>query len=95
MKIALIGNMNNNHFSLLRYLRDLKLDCELLIFRGEASHFKPDCDTHNLNLWKPYIKHLTFTNGGLDIIQTSKKKYFTSIKRIRLLYWKWNYTCTF
>ena len=65
--------MNNNHFSLLRYLRDLKLDCELLIFRGESSHFKPDCDTYNLNLWKPYIKYLTFTNGGLDVIRTSKK----------------------
>ena len=59
MKIALIGNMNNNNFTLLRYFRDLGLDTHLLLVRsdGEKSsdHFKIESDTFELDKWKPYI----------------------------------------
>ena len=39
MKIALIGNMNNNFYSLFRYFEDLKFDVELLIFKNEPDIF--------------------------------------------------------
>ena len=48
MKIALLGNMNNNHFALLRYLRDVNIDAYLLLYiedgKGANSHFKPEND---------------------------------------------------
>ena len=35
MKIAILGNMNNNGFSLLRYLLDLNQDADLLLFKDD------------------------------------------------------------
>ena len=48
MKIALIGNQNNNFFALLRYFKDLNLDVTLFLFNNEADHFLPVKDTHNI-----------------------------------------------
>jgi len=45
MKIALVGNMNNNSFSLCRYLRDEGFNCKLFIFDSEPEHFHPKNDT--------------------------------------------------
>ena len=45
-KIALIGNMNNAHYTLMRYLSDNAFDCTLLLFNNEISHFNPDSDTY-------------------------------------------------
>ena len=36
-KVALLGNMNNNHFSLARYLRDRGAEADLLLFDSELS----------------------------------------------------------
>lgn len=44
-RVALVGNMNNNHFALLRYLRDLGVNATLLMFSNEAAHFYPQQDT--------------------------------------------------
>ena len=33
MKVALIGNMNNNNFSIMRYFRDLGIDAHLILFK--------------------------------------------------------------
>lgn len=59
MKIALLGNMNNNNFSLLRYFRNLGLDAHLLLFKndgmGHSDHFKVESDTFEIKKWKPYI----------------------------------------
>ena len=38
LSIGLLGNMNNNHFSLGRYLRDAGYDCQLLLFKNEQEH---------------------------------------------------------
>ena len=57
IKIALLCNMNNNYFSLVRYLRDSGFDAELLLFDDEEAHFKPMCDTYNLN-YMTYVKKL-------------------------------------
>jgi len=62
MKIALIGNMNNNNFSIMRYFRDLGTDAHLLRWRddeiGPNNHFIPENDTRNMDKWKPYIHKL-------------------------------------
>ena len=43
-KIALIGNVNNNLFALMRHLRDLGYDAHLF-HRPENDHFQPKADT--------------------------------------------------
>ncbi len=62
MKIALIGNMNNNNFSIMRYFRDNGVDAHLLLYSNDGindlSHFSPENDTLDFNKWEPYI-HLT------------------------------------
>ena len=66
MKVALIGNMNNNHFSLMRYLRDLGMDAYLLLYADEQKHFLPEHDTWNLAKWEPFIIKTSISNGGRD-----------------------------
>jgi len=45
MRVACLGNMNNNGFALMRYLRDRGVDAELLLFNGEVAHFLPENDS--------------------------------------------------
>ena len=60
MKVALIGNMNNNNFAVMRYLRDLGVDAYLLITDDDGiksnAHFIPENDTINIERWRAYIK---------------------------------------
>ena len=81
IKIALIGNMNNNHFTLMRYFRDLGYDAYLFPFADELDHFKPISDTFDIQKWAPYIFVLPFKNGDiLKYLLMSKKtirKYLT------------------
>lgn len=55
----MLGNMNNNNFSLMRYFRDIGIDAHLLLSSNDgvsiSSHFKPDSDTFEINKWKPFI----------------------------------------
>ncbi len=44
MRVAIIGNMNNNANNLIRYLIGQGLDCTLLFYKNEAEHFVPDAD---------------------------------------------------
>lgn len=66
MKIGLIGNMNNNNFSLLRYFRDLGADAHLLLNAddgcGSLSHFQPAADTWCLDRWQPFIHQTEIPN---------------------------------
>ena len=68
MKIAFMGNMNNNNFALLRYFRDLGFDAHLLLFKndgkGHSYHFAVESDTFEIEKWKPYIHQ---TNISDDI----------------------------
>jgi glycosyltransferase involved in cell wall biosynthesis len=73
MKIALIGNMNNNNFALMRYFRDLGVDARLLLYAndgfGVLGHFTPESDTWDIERWRPYIHQTTIPNtpiAGLD-----------------------------
>lgn len=66
LRVALIGNMNNNHFAMMRYLRDLRLDAHLFMYSNEAAHFYPQHDTWEWDKWSPYVHQLPFSNGGPD-----------------------------
>ncbi len=64
--VALIGNMNNNHFALMRHLRDLGADAHLFLYSNEHPHFLPQCDTLDWLRWKPFVHELGVSNGGRD-----------------------------
>jgi len=74
MKVALIGNMNNNHFSFMRYLRDLEIDAYLLMYSNEQEHFLPQNDTWQLEKWKPFIKKINLDSGGKKNLYLTKKQ---------------------
>jgi hypothetical protein len=70
MKIALIGNMNNNNFALMRYFRDLGADAHLLLYSndgtGTLSHFRPESDTWEIERWLPYIHTTPIPNAPIS-----------------------------
>ncbi|WP_141217787.1 glycosyltransferase [Bordetella genomosp. 7] len=45
--VAFIGNMNNNHFSIARYLRDRGVDAHVLMYHSDFEHFHPACDSYD------------------------------------------------
>lgn len=67
MRIGLIGNMNNNNFSLMRYFRDLGADAHLLLYKddgeGTLGHFLPECDTWEIEKWRPFIHRTSVPNA--------------------------------
>ncbi len=67
MKIAVLGNMNNNGFAVMRYLRDLGVDAHLLLYAndgiGTLSHFRPEDDTWGIERWAPYIHQTPIVNS--------------------------------
>lgn len=65
-RIALIGNMNNNNFALMRHLRDLGADAHLFLYSNEHAHFLPQRDTSEWDRWKPFVHELGISNGGRD-----------------------------
>lgn len=66
LKIALLGNMNNNNFALMRYFRDAGYDAHLFYFSNEdagtLAHFHPQNDTTNWEKWKQFVHKLSFPN---------------------------------
>lgn len=70
MKIALIGNTNNNNFSIMRYFRDEGIDAHLFPFSNESDHFFPDSDTFELDKWNPYIHPLRFATSATSFYKT-------------------------
>jgi len=73
MKIACIGNMNNNNFALMRYLRDLGADAHLLLFENEFEHFLPTHDTWEIERWNLFIHKLPFGNNPRHVVSKSAK----------------------
>ncbi|HEY4942139.1 MAG TPA: glycosyltransferase [Rhizomicrobium sp.] len=77
MKIAIIGNMNNNGFSLLRYFRDLGADAHLFPFlndgAGTLAHFTPEADSWDIERWRPYIHQLGVEDGPSAIVGWPKR----------------------
>ncbi|WP_243438770.1 hypothetical protein [Fundidesulfovibrio soli] len=46
VRVACIGNMNNNYFCLVRYLRDMGIQADLLRLNCEQEHFHPSFDSY-------------------------------------------------
>ena len=63
MKIACICNMNNNFFTIVRYLRDRGFDADLLLLNNEHSHFHPSKDTFDL-AYQDYTINLSWGGRG-------------------------------
>lgn len=76
-KVGLIGNMNNNYFSLMRYFRDLGVDAHLLVYSNEIegglAHFSPWSDSWDYDSWKRYVRILPFPNDVCSVIGKPKK----------------------
>jgi len=67
MKVAIIGNMNNNGFALMRYFRDLGSDAHLFLYKndgiGAHSHFAIEADAWNSVVWLRYIHRIDVENS--------------------------------
>ena len=59
MKIGFIGNMNNNFFGLVRYMRDRGVDAELILLCGEFGHFHPSTDSFSLD-YRDFTRSVTW-----------------------------------
>lgn len=59
MKVAFIGNTNNVFFCIVRYLRDMGIEADLLLMDCESAHFSPSADTFDLSYQK-YTKQLNW-----------------------------------
>ena len=79
MKVACIGNMNNNFFSLTRYLRDRGIDANLLLLNREASHFHPSADAYDIDYQK-YTSILPWGNM-FDFLKVTKEEINDSVKQ--------------
>lgn len=70
--IAILGNMNNVGFSLLRYFHDLGASAHLLPYstdgNGGLAHFTPAADTWCLDRWKPWVHSWDVPNTAHAII---------------------------
>jgi len=74
MRVALIGNMNNNSFSIMRYLRDLGIDAHLFMYEKEYEHFKPEKDTFYIEKYNKYIHTLSIIPSVKGLLFLDKKK---------------------
>lgn len=79
MRVALIGNMNNNHFAMMRYFRDLGVEAYLFIFANEASHFQPKCDTYEYEKWAKYIIQTHIRGGDFKQYLTLSSNYLYNL----------------
>ena len=77
-KIAMIGNMNNNFFVLMRYLIDEDMDCHLFVLPYEPKHFSPENDTWD----KDILENVTKLEWGnvTDFSKISKSKILKDLK---------------
>lgn len=66
LKIALIGNMNNNFFSLHRYLINNGYDSTLFLYNNELNHFMPEFDTWEIKKYESSIVSLNVGNPFIE-----------------------------
>lgn len=76
--VALIGNMNNNHFAIKRYLEGEGFHCDLYLFDNLPEHFLPINDTWEIDKHQGSIKKL---NRGIPFIDFFKKKIDVDFKQ--------------
>lgn len=61
-KVALVCNMNNNFFTIGRYLRDRGVDAHVFLL-GEHEHFQPDADTYTHN-FEHFVHEANWIKAG-------------------------------
>lgn len=71
-RVGLLGNMNNNHFAVARYLRDRGVDAHVLLFDNEFEHFHPSCDAHDEE-WRKYVHQLTWGSVPRYLLTPARK----------------------
>ena len=71
-RVAFLGNMNNNHFAMARYLRDHNIDAEVLLIDGSLSHFHPSCDAYSLD-YMDFCKSIRWGSSRV-FLKTSKEE---------------------
>ena len=80
MKVAILGNMNNNNFALMRYLRDLNVDAKLFLFENdgilENSQFTCESDTYEIEKWEPYIYKTKIINSHFQVLGVNQLTNF-------------------
>mgnify|MGYP001077156954 CR=1 FL=1 len=81
MKIALIGNMNNANFSLLRYFTDLGHEAHLYLFENDGvddvEHFNWKNDTMNEEKWSSLVFNTPLINSHIQIYADNYLKYIS------------------
>ena len=80
MRIALIGNMNNANFALLRYLKDLGYDAKLFLYENDATndnnHFNWTNDTWKIKTWRKFIVKTKIRNSHAQILSGNTFFYY-------------------
>lgn len=61
-RIAIVGNMNNAGFAMLRYFRDLGADAWLIPFANPEPQFRPEWDTWEWEKWRKFFRPPLFPN---------------------------------
>jgi glycosyltransferase involved in cell wall biosynthesis len=86
-RIALIGNMNNNNFALMRFFRDLGADAHLLLYlndgEGNSSHFRPESDTWEFERWQPFIHRTGIPNAPVAALDFPISLLMSARSRVR------------
>lgn len=71
-KVALVCNMNNNFFTIARYLRDRGVDAHVFLL-GEHEHFKPDADSYTDN-YDDFVHEANWIKAGFFSIDPNSIK---------------------
>ena len=83
MKVAFIGNMNNNHLSLTRFLRTRGVDATLLLTDREYPHFHPSADCLG-DSYTHFTRQLTW-GSPTSLQRVSKKRMFADLAEFDIL----------
>jgi glycosyltransferase involved in cell wall biosynthesis len=83
MKVGCISNMNNNNFSLVRYLRDRGVDAHLLLTNTEQLHFLPECDTFDFG-HEAFVRQLSW--GDIKSFTTPKAAIQADLEEYEVLF---------
>jgi glycosyltransferase involved in cell wall biosynthesis len=89
-KIALIGNMNNNNFAMMRYFRDLGADAHLLLYSndgtGALSHFRPEDDTSTMEQWLPFIHQTKIPNSSVSALAFPQSAVYSLYSQLKKMF---------
>ncbi len=79
-RIAIIGNMNNSGFAIMRYFRDLRADAYLLPYTTDGAanlaHFTPETDTWEIERWRAFIRPLGMPNTSEAVLCNPRRLKF-------------------